>query len=68
MNAVIEQHTIDALLQKCNEGLVLRNVSEARHIIKQFMAIVKGKNFEMISKEKMVCRKEAIIEALEERI
>jgi len=68
MNEVAEARTVEALIQRCNDGLVLRNMQEARSIIKEFLKIVKSKNADLINKDKTIKDKQNMVEALQQRV
>eukprot|EP00356_Strombidium_inclinatum_P009575 CAMPEP_0170507876 /NCGR_PEP_ID=MMETSP0208-20121228/60463_1 /TAXON_ID=197538 /ORGANISM="Strombidium inclinatum, Strain S3" /LENGTH=55 /DNA_ID=CAMNT_0010790409 /DNA_START=953 /DNA_END=1117 /DNA_ORIENTATION=- len=44
MNEVIEEKNVDQLIEFCKQGLVLKNLNEARTIIRQIVNVVTSKN------------------------
>jgi len=67
MNEVLEEKTVDALIEYCKTDLQLRNVADARQIIKSLMSIVTSKNKEIFLKNKEIERKMKLIAAFEQR-
>lgn len=48
LSMIIPPERIDSLMARCNDGLILRNVTEARGIIADLTASIKSKHTEMV--------------------
>ena len=68
MNKVKEVKRVNELLLKVEEGLTLRSVKEARGVIKDLARIVKGKDTELESKEKVITGLKKANDALEYKL
>jgi hypothetical protein len=53
LRMIIPSERIDALVARCDTGLVLRNVTEARVIIAELTSSVKSKHTEMVHYQKL---------------
>ena len=50
LNKVKDEVQVDSLVKKCKDGLVIENVKDAKKTIKEFVAIVIGKDFQLAKK------------------
>ena len=66
MNIVLEEKYTDPFLAKCKEGLVLKNVQEARATINQLIRVCDSKIEEMRNRDSAGDKRKREIEALEE--